>query len=533
GAALAQANVIPGRDLRLQDAFWIERYVRTGTYPNGVQAIGTWTVVCNPGTSDIPFLAPMNPLHAFIHYMVLRESDGRLVQVSNWAWVKHTFGSSNDPSPCGNCPMPGLTSYVVQGCNDTYANSQAVDHFNLGPPEEIDPWLGTWNPVCSHFDRGNPPVAPAQQCDGIRSLTQAQAAVLNQAIGNAMRVYDDDLAVPGANFFYQAGYLIPHEADALRDDNLGSRQFTATWNPGSQQWDLADSSAFQQGSVLQRWTGAAIDSNANGVDDGRYYVAVKVTGPTNGRYHYEYAVQNRDNLRGMGAFRIPVCPDAQVTGFGFHDFDRQAISDWTAAKVGSEIVFQVNALSPNPLRWNSIFNFWFDCDAAPQPGATLLDQYDVGPGALVVAVPSSTPSGLWNQNLGAGCGNPNAPTLHGVGTPARAAIPNAGFALRSTGNPAGAPCGFLLSTVPGSTPLGGGCVAWTGDVFSLVGPLTTVADGSGVTTLGLAVPNNPSLEGQYLDLQLLNIAPAGAFLGAFNLSNGLRVRIGNLIAGCP
>lgn len=534
GDASAQSNTIPGRDLRLQDTFWIERYRRTGTFPNGAQAIGAWTVVCNPGTSPIPFLAPMNPTHAYIHYLVARESDGRLVQISNWAWVKHTFGSSNDPSPCGNCLNPGQNyNYVTPGCSDTYANYQAVDHFNLGPPEEVDPWLGTWNPVCSYFDRGNPPVAPAQQCDGVRSLDGAQAAALNQAIGSAMKVYDDDLNVPGAAFYYQSGYLIPFEADALRGDNLGSRRFTATWNAGSGEWDLADNSTFQQGTILQRWSGASIDSNSNGADDGRYYVAVKVTGPVAGRWHYEYAVHNRDNLRGMGAFRIPVCAQAQVSNFGFHDFDRSAISDWTAAKVGAEIVFQTNPVSANPLRWNCLFNFWFDCDAAPQAGAVALDQYDVGPGALVVSVPSTTPGGLWNQDLGAGCGNPAAPTLYGTGTPPRAAIPNASFALHSAGNPAGAPCGFLLSTTPGALLLGAGCTAYTGNLATLLGPLTTVADASGDATLPLAVPNTPSLEGQTFDFQMLNLAPGGALLGGINLSNGLRVRVGNLLGGCP
>jgi len=150
-----------------------------------------------------------------------------------------------------------------------------------------------------------------------------------------------------------------------------------------------------------------------------------------------------------------------------------------------------------------------------------------------VSVPSSTPSGLWNQNLGAGCGNPGAPLLYGVGTPDRAAIPNATFALRCTGNPAAAPCGFVLSTTTGTVALGGGCTAFTGDLLTLVGPLATTADGTGAATLSLAVPNNPSLEGQDLDFQMLNIAAGGAFLGAINLSNGLRVRIGNLIAGCP
>ncbi len=533
GHALAQANTIVGRDIQLQDAMWIERFNRTGTFPNGAQAIGTWTVCCNPGTSPIPFVAPMNANHAYIHWIITRESAGRLVQISNYAWVKHTFGSSNDPSPCGNCLNPGLTSYVEPGCNDTYANYQAVDHFHLGPPHEIDPWLGTWNPVCSYFDRGNPEVAPAQQCDGIRSLDGNQANALNTAINNAMRIHDDDLNVAGANFYYQAGYLIQSEADAVRGNNLGSRQFAATWNGGSGQWDLADSSPYQLGTVLQRWTGASIDSAANGADDGRYFVAVKVTGPTNGLYHYEYAVQNRDNKRGMGAFRIPICAEAQVANFGFHDFDRNALTDWTAAKVGSEVVFQTQAVSPNPLRWNGLFNFWFDSDAAPRPGTVLLDQYDIGPGALTLNVPSTTPSGLWNQSLGAGCGSPSAPTLYATGTPDRATLPNASFALQSLGNPVGAPCGFLLSTVPGATLLAPGCTAFTGDMFTLVGPVMTVADLSGAATIPLGVPNTPSLEGQSLDFQMLNLVAGGALFGGLNISNGLRVRVGNLIAGCP
>lgn len=533
GDLLAQANVVPGRDIMLENTTTISRYRRTGTYPNGVQAIGTRTICCNPGVGAIPFQAAMNPNHGFIHYIIAREANGRLVQISNYAWVKHTFGSNNDPSTCGTCVNQATSSFVEPGCNDTYVASQAVDHFNLGPPGEVDPWLGTWDPVCSHFDRGNPPVAPAQQCDGIRSLTSSQATTLNTQIGDAMRLYDDDLVVAGATFWYQSGYLIPGEADALRGNNIGSRQFTPTWSAGTGQWTLADGTNFQSGTVLQRWTGATINSAANGPDDGRYYVAVKVTGPVDGRYHYEYAVHNRDNKRGMGAFRIPVCAEAQVANFGFHDVDRNAITDWTAAKVGAEIVFQTNAVNPNPLRWNAIYNFWFDCDAAPQTGAVLLDQYDIGPGALTLNVTSTTPSGLWNQNLGAGCGLPVTPNLHATGAPDRATLGNTTFALRATANPAGAPCFFVLSSVAGATVLGPGCTLYSGDLGSVLGPLTTVADGAGAASIPLGVPPNPSLEGLSLDFQMINLAATGALLGNFNLSNGLRIRIGNSISSCP
>ena len=530
---LAQANTVPGLNIRLENTSQLARYRRTGTYPNGVQAMGMYTTCCNPGSVPIPFQAAMNPNHGFIHYIVARESNGRFVQISNYSWVKHTFGSNNLASSCGTCPLPGTTSFVVPGCNDTYANTQAVDHFNLASPDEVDPWLGTWNPIGSYFDRGNPDVGFPGNQDGVRSLTQQQAGVLNQSIGQALRVHDDDLVVPGSTFWYQSSYLVPGELEALRGDNMGSRQFTPTWSTSSSQWNLSNGTNYLIGSVLQRWSGASVDSAANGTDDGRYYVAVKVTGPVNGLWHYEYAVQNRDNKRGMGAFRIPNCAEAQVLNFGFRDVDRNPLTDWTGAKVGNEVVFQTGSVNANPLKWNCIYNFWFDSDAAPITGNVLLDQYAIGPGALTVNVPSTLPGGVYNQNLGAGCGLPAAPSLFAAGTPARALLGNATLALRSEGNPANVPCAFLLSTAPGTTALGGGCTAYTQNVATLLGPLVAIANGAGIATIPLAVPNDPAMEGQVFDFQMLNVQAGGALFGAFNASNGLRVRVGNLVTACP
>jgi hypothetical protein len=531
GDLFAQSNTTPGLDLRLFDTHTIQRYRRTGTFPTGVQAIGAWTTCCNPGSVRIPFTAAMNPNHGFIHYIVARQSDGRLVQISDRAYVKHTFGSNNDPSTCGSCAGPGDVNFVEVGCADTYANSQAVDHFNLGPPDEIDPWLGTWNPVGSYFDRGDPDVGSPNNHDGVRSLTTTQANTLNLAINHAMRVYDVDLNVPGASFYWQSGYLVPHESDATRGDNIGSHQFNAVWN-GSTNWNFTDVGTMLAGTILQRWSGASITSATNGPDDGRFYVAVKVTGPTNGIYHYEYAIHNRDNNRGCGAFHIPVCPEAQVTNFGFHDVDQIATNQWSAAKSGNEILFQTIALQPNPLKWNSIFNFWFNCDAAPLTGNVSLDQYAIGPGALTIAIPSTTPTGTYNVNLGPGCGNPTAPSLFGVGSPDRGTLGNATFGLRCIGNPPNAACGFVLSLADGTTLLAPGCTLYSAST-NVAGPVMSFADATGVAAIPLAVPNVAAFEGTHLDFQMVNFATGGALLGGFNLSNGLRVRVGSLISGCP
>ena len=189
--ASAQSNTIPGLDLRLETTWALAAYQRAGTYPAGKSAVGAWTTCCNPGTVAVPFQAAMNPDHGFIHSLLAREANGRFEQISDWSYVKHTFGSNNDPSTCGSCAGPGRFSFVEIGCSDTYANYQAVDHFNLGPPDEIDPWLGLWVPQCSHFDRGEPVVAPGLICDGVRSLDQTQANALNASVARTCRVSID------------------------------------------------------------------------------------------------------------------------------------------------------------------------------------------------------------------------------------------------------------------------------------------------------------------------------------------------------
>ncbi|MCI0586990.1 MAG: hypothetical protein L0323_09145 [Planctomycetes bacterium] len=526
----AQPNVVPGLDLALEATIGINDYVRSGVFPNGASAWGAGTTCCNPGTVGVPFQAAMDPDHGFIHLIVARESGGRLVQISDWSYVKHTFGSSNDPSSCGSC-FGGPFAEVAVGCNDTYSNGQFVDHYLLGPPGEVNPWTGIWNPVCSHFDKGEPLAPLAQQCDGVRSLTTSQASALNAGLNHQMRVHDVDLTVAGATYWWQAGYLVPGEAEANRGNNIGSRGFSATWNGSS--YSVTSLGTLLSGSVLQRWTGASVSSNTNGTDDGRLFVAVKVTGPTNGLYHYEYAVHNRDNNRGTGAFRIPICPGAQVSNLGFHDVDQDAGNPWAASVVGSEIVYST---AGNPLRWNSIFNFWFDCDAAPVGSAALdLDAFDPGPGAASVAVTSTAPLGLYNVNLGPGCGNQAAPSLYATGTPARATLGNASFGLQSGGNASGGAVFLVASAFDGTQAVGPGCTLHMAGGFGtglLVLPPVT-ANASGLASFPLPVPNQPAIEGAHLNFQAVEIQAGGALLGQFDLSSGLRVRIGNAVSDCP
>jgi hypothetical protein len=383
--ARAQSNSIPGTDIKLGALGNLKVWGRTGAFPTGTNGVSMSTTACNVGTQKVGWFAPMATDHPVISFIFVREENGRFEQISDRSYVKHGFFATNQSS-CGQCPTPGGDSHhLLVGCSDTYDVNNNGDQYYLGPPTEVDPWLGKWTSQCSHFDRGEPPVPPPADCDNIRSFTSSQAQALGP-VGHRVNLDDDDLNHPGANFWYQGMYVIAGEPEADRDNNMVSRQFTATWNGSA--WAFAAVSGQTTGTILQRWSGATIASNTNGVDDGRVYVGVAVTGPTAGLYHYEYSIHNRDNARGVGGVHIPVSATAQVQNAGFHDFDHDATTDWTFTRTATEIVFDTPA---NPIEWNTIYSFRFDSDAAPQPGTLDLDEFHPGPGAASIAVASTAP----------------------------------------------------------------------------------------------------------------------------------------------
>ncbi|HET6205060.1 MAG TPA: hypothetical protein VFI25_19885 [Planctomycetota bacterium] len=528
--AAAQPNAVAGLDIALQSLGYLGSNGHSGTFPNGTVAVGMSTTACNPGSVQIPWNAPMNANHPFIAFLVARENAGRFVQISNRSYCKHPFASTNS-SGCGvTCFNPGTSSILGVGCSDTYGAGLNGSYSSLGPPDEINPWTGAWSPVCSYFDAGQPPVTGPAACDGIASGISFGT---NATAFPRCLVLDSNLTLAGSTYYAYSGWIAAGEPESNRTNNFLSRGFAPTWNGSA--WTFGSLTSPLTGTILSRWSGAAVTSNTNGSDDGRLFVGVKVTGPTAGFYHYEYAVHNRDNKRGVGAFRLPTCPGARIQNVGFRDIDANAGNDWAFFQAPTEISWASPA--GNPLNWNALFNFWFDTDAAPATGqGLLLDEAASGPGLPTVTVTGTAPIGLWNPFLGAGCGSPAAPTLYATGTPARATLGNASFGLASGGNAAGATVFLVGGTADGSQSIAPGCTLYTaGTIPTSVFVLPPVlANGSGLASFAFAVPNDVGLEGTHLNFHAVESqVGSGAVLGVFDLSDGLEVRIGSAIASCP
>lgn len=518
---VSQANAVPGKDARLADSFSFGHQGRLGNYPDGTNGFAAGVTVCNIGTVTMDWYAPMDPRHPVYAFMLTREVDGRFEQISDWSWVKHGFASIN-ANFCGSCRTAN-GSLLGPNCSDTYGSGLNADRYWLGPPAEIDPWLGAWNPVGSHFDRGQPDVGAPSNMDGSRSLSRSQASAMDP-VEHRIQVLDKDL-VRGDSFYYSIYVVIEGEPEANRENNQIVRQVTPSW--GGSRWNWVEVGGETNGTILSRWSGARLSSVANGNDDGRFHVGVKVTGPNErGMWRYEYAVHNRDNSRGSAGFRLPICPDARVDNVTFHDIDENQLNDWSWSVQNGELAFLAPA--GNALEWNTIYNFGFDCDAGPVRAAATIDQARPGPGALQLAVTTDTPGLAFSPFAGAGCGNP-APALWVTGAPPIPTLPNPSFGLMIDGCAPNAGVGLLFDTQSGAVTLPGGCVLHLANAASLPG---ATADGNGVAIYSIPIPADPSLEGASLFWQAVELSTGGPVLGVAELSNAVQTRLGNQTSGC-
>lgn len=518
--ASAQQNEIPGTDVSLGLLQELVQQGHQGPFPSGVTAVSMSTTSCNLGSVNVPWFATMEEDHPFIAFLLAREDDsGRFVQISDRSNVKHGFFalSNSQCIPCVNPVFAG--NFLGVGCSDTYNTFNNAFNFELGPADEINPWLGTWDAECSFFDLGLNP-GPGAVCDGNRSFTFSQANNLGP-LGFRVILRDEDLnASNDPTFWYSSQYVVRGEPEANRENNLGSRRFIPTWN--GNQWNFQVGAQLLEGSLLQRWQDATVTSEKNGMDDGRVYVGVKVTGPVDGLWHYEYALHNRDNARGIDGISVPVCAQAGIQNFGFRDIDNVGGNNWTATLNGGSVEIDGTG---NALRWNSIYNFWFDSPAAPVSGAITLEEAEVGPGADQFAVPTTVPGVANFVATGPGCSVTTPGTLRTNGF---AALGDPNFAILGEGVAVGAPTLVYASAVAGSLPIGSCTVSLGGllgsDIF-LLG--SAVSDASGEFALPVPVPANPALEGVTLETQGVVITgPGGPLLDVAELTDGMRFVFG-------
>ncbi len=331
---------------------------------SGYRGYSIGTVSCNVGTAPLNWcddgggcgLGTTDEDHPVIAQNVYRLKDGRFEQIG-MSWLKHGFTSLNQSAGgCGDgsCDSPPLGgNQLGVGCTDPYGSGLNGSR-PLGKRSEVNATTGDFP---FPFGGGGSTAQPADQ--RVKVLEAELDPTLN----------------PGARYFLEGQYVAPDDASLGNGLNNASYREVSVSMPS---FNLSMvGGTVRQKSAIEVWETIDpaveflnVDSKGSIVE--RYHVARKVTNPSPGVWHYEYAIHNLNSDRSAYSFAIEFPSAVTITNVGYRDVDHHsgepyAATDWVPT-VGANGVtwatedFATNA-NANALRWGTMFSFWFDADA--------------------------------------------------------------------------------------------------------------------------------------------------------------------------
>lgn len=324
---------------------------------------------CNSGDQALAWQRG-TPNHPVRTQSMYRLNDGRLEQLGQ-SWVNHAFCAlsqsfcfpSCQASPCGKLGVD---------CSTPNTASSTAGFF--GPKSDINAATGAF------------PYPPSMTANGAGNSGRLQ-----------VRRDDVDPALnPGALYFAEFHYVAADDAAAGNNDN------NASYRHIDIESDLEVSfpeATFQTRPAIHAWGAQDASVKINSYDipnDGRIWVGYRSSDNGDGTWRYEYAVQNLNSDRSVGAFTIAMSATPNLTNVGFHDVDYHSGEpfsgdDWDATLAADEIAWQTQTFTENPnanaLRWGTLYNFRFDADTGPTIGTATLGLFKPGtPDAIVATV---------------------------------------------------------------------------------------------------------------------------------------------------
>lgn len=316
-------------------------------------AYSAGTTSCNVGDTTLKWIAGTSE-HPVIAQHLYRLKDGRFEQIGI-SWLKHGF-TALQQSLCGSCQAHPNGTALGINCSDPYSaglnGSQGNDNrWEVNAATGIFPY---------------PPIIDPPIEDSTSRRIRVHADDLNPAM-NA-----------GALYFMEAQYVT--EDDALAGNHHNNSSYReCTVNPTTYALSYSGSTV-RELAAIEAWPllDATVElTNAyhpDGIGEGRFILATKVTDLANGFWSYEYAVFNHNSDRSGQAFSIPLPAGVIVQNVGFHDIDHHSGSpadstDWTSTTTATEITWSTTPFATNPnanaIRWGTMYNFRFEANSPP------------------------------------------------------------------------------------------------------------------------------------------------------------------------
>lgn len=392
-------GTIPGPDVIVGDLTGLAQFGSSAGTQVGL-AVGTES--CNLGTIDLDwFQDPVND-HPVIPQNLYRMSGGatnneRFEQIGQ-SNVKHAFTALTNNICSLGCDGVG-GAHLGSGCSDPYGAS-----LNSGPNLGSRAWI---NPFTGFYPRGDS-ATPSNSHSGHTHLGPShriltEIADLNTSLN------------PGATYFAESQYVTPHEyvwcqahaGQCNMFNNVSYRQYSVTGTASPFSFGAVGSTVRTM-QAINAWPGATLVTvQPDPGNDGQFIIGYKVTNPSPGVWHYEYAIYNQNLDRAIQSFSIPMFTGVSYTNFGFHmppqqpgwTFDGTAgntgfsSTPWSAVQDTSSIswsseTFAVNQ-NANAVRWGTLYNVRFDSNRPPQGVVATVGFLKTGaPVGVTVVAPS-------------------------------------------------------------------------------------------------------------------------------------------------
>lgn len=342
GSALAQSPDVTYQDLTDVGTYGPETISGSVTY---AYIFGTAT--CNIGNRNLNWgnATQGSPV---VFFNMFRYHDGRLQQIGA-GWGK-TACCAAAGSGCGSCNGAG-GAVLGAGCRDVYGSGWNAQQSRLGPRSNVNPWSG--QQVVAPSFAGTSPTA--RRC-------------------SVKREDMDPTRYPGAIYFGDGVYVANDEVTpSTRMNNASYRRVNLA--AGTYSATLA-ATTVQGQPAIAAWRAqdpTVAISTVDAPNDGRFYVASKARDLGNGQWRYDYAVYNLNSHNGAMSFTVPLPVGARISNIGFSDVavagETWSTDDWTNSRTSCAITWSTQNFATNPnanaLRFATMYNFWFDSDAAP------------------------------------------------------------------------------------------------------------------------------------------------------------------------
>jgi hypothetical protein len=375
--ALGQPGVgtVPGPDVIVGDL--IDLVQLDNGAVDGKVGVSLGTDACNQGTVDVEWIALPDNRHPFIPQNLYRMSGGatnndRFEQIGQ-SWGKHAFAAASADT-CGfGCNGVG-GDHLGSGCSDAYGAGLNGAQDLIGSRAWVNPFTG--------FFAQSPD--PNDHTGHNHDATAHRILVDVDNLNTSMN--------PGATYFAEAEYIVPNEGTWCQShpdqcnmyNNASYRQCSVTGINQPFSFNFVGNTVREQPAVMA-WTGATVSAGIqpDPGNDGIWFMAYKVTNPSAGVWHYEYALYNQNLDRAIQSFTVPLGPGVNISNIGFHmppqhpGFSNDGTQGdagyssmpWDVTQIGNSITWSTETLATNQnanaIRYGTLYNFRFDADQAP------------------------------------------------------------------------------------------------------------------------------------------------------------------------